>query len=101
MNKGRRQWIGGILSALGLRAASGQVFIQPMCRVCGTRFEKDAPVYSLVVSNVPGGDIVSLPNTRLLVCQECGVCKVVAVPCRCGLTADQAAMEPCGVNGDQ
>jgi hypothetical protein len=79
MQKSRRNWVLGILSTLGLRTATGQVFAQgPMCRVCGTRFSPDIPAYSLVVANVAGGDIVYLPNTRLLVCQNCGTCKVTA-----------------------
>ena len=73
----------GILGLLmaAVTGRSAEIFGQrngPKCAVCSTPYEVDVPEYSLVVAN-PDQTLASLPGTRLLVCQKCGVMSIASV----------------------
>ena len=74
----RRKILARILGALMGAGTFDGAKNQPRCAVCGTRFQERLPPYALIVMDMSDRNQCTLPNTRLLVCQECGTCKVVA-----------------------
>jgi hypothetical protein len=69
-----------LAAAVSARAADRVGAVNPpKCAVCHKEFEAAAPQLRLVAEDVNTGQWVSLPNTRIMLCQNCGVLSLAAV----------------------
>ncbi|GEM_PF-4240239 len=76
----RRSWWAALFPWQILAQLHSGAANYPACAVCHTSFNGSEPAYALIVSDVADvpGNVTTLPNTRVLVCQVCGTVKVVA-----------------------